>query len=119
MLLGRIHLQGDGPPKTAIMLKFGSTYTELVDAIYSAMKLDRTEFKVKMTCRYPTLVGNGSATYVPLQILDNQLVECMLALVFHNACIISVELYLEAEEISGEVGQMGGHPVIVYLHVIR
>ncbi|KAM7472510.1 hypothetical protein LguiA_010693 [Lonicera macranthoides] len=28
-------------------------------------------------------------------------------LVFHNTCIISVELYLEAEGISGEVGQIG------------
>ena len=89
-----------GKAKTAIVVSGNMTYNELAARIYQKMGVDVTEVRLKLTCRYPYIIGAGAEIfYEGLEINDDDTVEAML--VAGVGVTTRVELYVETEAVVG------------------
>uniref|UniRef100_A0A5B6YK98 Uncharacterized protein n=1 Tax=Davidia involucrata TaxID=16924 RepID=A0A5B6YK98_DAVIN len=82
MLDGKDGLSYNMNCKKCLKLNQGLTYSQLLDRIYSTMRLEREENRVKMTCRFPTITREQQLSYMPLLIEDDDSVEAMLDVFF-------------------------------------
>lgn len=57
------------------------------------MKLDRTKFNMKITCRCPTFVYSAFTYYTCLEISDDSLMEVMLGILKRMSLLSILELF--------------------------
>uniref|UniRef100_A0A5B6ZNA4 Uncharacterized protein n=1 Tax=Davidia involucrata TaxID=16924 RepID=A0A5B6ZNA4_DAVIN len=98
MFDGEDGLSYDMNYRRGIKLSRGTTYSQLLDKIYSVMQLNRTQTRVKMTCRYLTLIGQQRINFMPLLVVDDDTVEMMLDVYFQGKGLLIVALYVETED---------------------
>ena len=66
----------DKPPTKAIKVKSGINYEVLLNKMYSISSLDSQQFRIKMTCRYPSVVGQ-ILKYILILIKDDDGMDIM------------------------------------------
>ena len=71
--------------------------------MYTITSLDRQKFGIKMTCRYPSVVGQ-ILKYIPIPIKDDDDVDIMFTALFKHLELSNIDLYLESEAILIDIG---------------
>ena len=88
----------DKPPNKAIKVKSGINYKMLLNKMYSIASLDRQQFRIKMTCRYPSVVGQMLKYIpIPIPIKDDDDVDIMFDDIARHPELSNIGLYLEAK----------------------
>lgn len=95
-------LSYDKPPNKAIKVKSGMNYKAILNKMYSVASLDRRQFKIKMTCRYPSVVGK-ILKYIPVPIKDDDDVDIMFDAIVKHSELSNIDLYLDFENISSDI----------------
>ena len=69
-------LSYDKPLNKVIKVNSRIDYEALLNKMYSIASLDRQQFRIKMTCRYPSVIGQ-MLKYIPIPIKDGDDVDIM------------------------------------------
>ena len=91
------------PPNKAIKVKSGINYKMLLNKMYSIASLDRQQFKIEMTCRYPSVAGQ-ILKYIPIPSKNDDDVDIMFDAIARHLELTNIDLYLEIEIISSDSG---------------
>jgi len=87
----------DKPHGSDIILKEGSSYSELVDKVFSLMANDSTPFTLKIICRCPLFVTTTTCNYFLHEIKDNGSLEFAMATIFNVPFVNAIDLYIYRE----------------------
>ncbi|OMP12227.1 MuDR family transposase [Corchorus olitorius] len=92
----------DQPPNKAVKVKLGLNYELLLNKMYSITSLDRQQFRIKMTCRYPSVVG-PNLKYIVIPVRDDDDVDIMFDALTKHDELSNIDLYLETEILSSDI----------------
>lgn len=96
----------DSPLKGRIVINRGTKLLELLSKIYTILGLERSQYKLRLTYRYPVTLGIGPNMniYVGLEIGNDKLIGDLVIVVVDNPNMVSVAFYVEAEDINAVIG---------------
>ena len=89
----------DSNSRSFIRLKIDADYTQLVWGVCRKMGVDEKTVRLKITCSYPSVLGNAVSKFMAFDVKDDESLQLILEMASSNTAINSVDLYIEIANI--------------------